>query len=237
MHKYTHLRLFNKRIDISNVYLSSCIWRHLLLHGWWTPGDLLTCWPELNCPDQFVEVVKLDLLSDSRNFSRNFVLVPVFWRKLTEAFRNSKVINMFLIQVVSVWGTLTYFLWHFRGKCTDLLLPIISPRSYIIHGILLHAVCTHTPPPRSYYCVLSGWKIKPISSFISRTCWRNLNGWSDLYSYITPARAHACALTSAGRNRDLDAYPASCCWNPHRWPSAAASSIPCLHRPRRRSVI
>lgn len=136
-----------------------------------------------------------------------------------------------------VWGTLTYFLWHFRGKCTDLLLPIISPWSYIIHGILLHAVCMHTPPPRSYYCVLSGRKIKHISSLISRTCWRNLNGWSDLYSYITPARAHACTLTSAGHNRDLDPYPASCCWNPHRWPSAAASSIPRLHRQKRRSAI
>lgn len=82
------------------------------------------------------------------------------------ALRNQKDVNKYFIQVFSVCAILAYFPWHLGEKCTYLLLTIISPRSYIIHGAILRGAWTHSSLSQPHYS--SAWSLwKEIQIYFS----------------------------------------------------------------------
>ena len=177
-------------------------------------SSLVTCWPKVNWSDQSAQscshVVPRWLNWSFVHPGRNFAL--------KSAFTDPELMNLFFIQVVPVYGTLTHFLWHFRAKCPDLLLAIISPRSCIIHGILLHSACTHAPLSHSRYRALSRKKSKYIPVCKRRVA---VKEWTRIQT--TQAHSHrACMCRWEQR---WEPYPANRCRNPHRQLSVAAWSI------------
>ena len=104
-------------------------------------------------------------------------------RMKPNAFKNHKDFTKYFIQV-SVCAILAYFPLHFRGKRSDLLLTMISPLSYIIHGAILHSACTRSSSSQPHCCsVWSLWKEIQIFSFVcvyktKEQKW-DLHGFSD----------------------------------------------------------
>lgn len=84
------------------------------------------------------------------------------------ALRNQKDVNKYFIQVFSVCAILAYFPWHLGEKSSYLLLTIISPRSYIIHGAILCGAWIHSSLSQQHYG--TAWSL-----------------WKEIYSSIVKA--------------------------------------------------